>query len=250
MPKKKTPPQFLCGRRTHSCRICKHRYPKSERDIWTCPDCGEHRACKQLVHIEGEACHYHGGKSLKGLASPKYEGKGYSKYIPKGLMQDHNDFLNDPQRLTVSHEVALARTVLLSELESWGKTSNQDTWGELGKLYRKITQNIVKGKDIGRLLGELGILIEQGAGQAEHLESIRKQTETVRRLVDTERQIYVDRGELVAKGAFILLMDKYTNLLFDVIDKVVSNAKERNKILAGISELWVDTFGGLSQIKD
>ena len=200
--------------------------------------------------MKGGACRWHGGKSLKGMAHPKYKGKGYSKYIPKDLVQDHDDFYNDPERLTVSKEMALARTILLHELEAWGKVHNIDVWNEVSKKYRQIIQSVTKGKNVGRLLGELGVIIEQGAGQSEHLESIRKQTETVRRLVDTERQIFVDRGELVAKGAVLMIMDVYTTKLFELAEKEISSVKERNSILRGLSEIWADVFGGVSQIKD
>ena len=195
---------FLCGRRTKRCRNCAHRYPKSEYELWNCPECGEPRACTRPVSEEGKACRYHGGKTPKGIESPHYQGKGYSRYMPSSMMKKYEQFATSQDLLTLEEEIAVARTLLANRLERGLST---EAWDRAGEAYQKVMDSVDDPDALAENLSALGDVLEHGRESAEGEEKAVRLMESVRRNVDTQRQIFVDKGQLVAQSAVLMMWD-------------------------------------------
>lgn len=71
-----------CGRRKKACRRCGHRFPKEERELINCPECGEDRRCTLPGTGSGGACRFHGGGSPQGVMHPNWKNGSRSRYSP------------------------------------------------------------------------------------------------------------------------------------------------------------------------
>ncbi len=228
------PSGSLCGRNTKSCRACKYRYPKGSKAT-ACPKCNEARACSQPTP-DGKACRYHGGKSPKGIDSPHYKHGRYSKYAPAGVLNDYRAYLRDSERIEVDDELAAMRTVFALTYSEVSSKATTDSWERAYGIYKEILRDYKpKGKRDGFLtkIKKMGAILEEGAGQERHIATLNKTSEQVRKLVDTKRQIAVDKGEFIARGYIIELLDRIAQGMLDYV-KPLPGGQAAIKVISSI----------------
>jgi hypothetical protein len=63
--------------------------------------------CRRPVTPGRTVCHLHGGATPRGIASPHWRGRGFSKDLPTRLADRFQRALEDPQLLELSSELAL-----------------------------------------------------------------------------------------------------------------------------------------------
>ena len=63
--------------------------------------------CRQPAMHGRAVCRLHGGKTPRGIASPHWRGRGYSKDMPTRLADRYRIAMEDPGLLSVRSEVAL-----------------------------------------------------------------------------------------------------------------------------------------------
>jgi hypothetical protein len=96
--------------------------------------------CRQAVVPGRNVCHYHGGKTPRGIDAPNYRGRGYSKDIPTRLADRFKQALDDPQLLELSGEVALVDSrlgELLASLPDNPAATDRKVWGELRAMIEQ-----------------------------------------------------------------------------------------------------------------
>lgn len=229
-----------CGRRTHSCRKCEHRYPKAERDLWTCPKCGEDRHCKKIVKEPGLACGIHGGKSLKGPASPSWKYGIYSEHMPRHLLEAYHKFLTDPQRLSVEGEIAVASALLADQLQKLDSIGTADAWVTASRLFGNVAKALDKGENTKatKLLKKLGKVLQDGAGVPEQLEQTRRYLDTLRRLKDTEMDIVEKKDQLVPLSWVIGMIMKLSEVWNEEFAPLEGSTKPIRRIQGIIGEFF------------
>lgn len=120
-------PETMCGAETRKCLHCGHmqkehrrldaepfsrRGPCGNPACTDCPDGFVGRPCERTDLMRGGKCYLHGGKSLSGMASPSFEGKGYSGELP-GRLADHYETVRaDPNLLSLRDEIAYVKATL------------------------------------------------------------------------------------------------------------------------------------------
>lgn len=235
--------KFTCGRRKKSCRNpeCAHRYTKAEYELWACPECGTDRHCEQPVDHEGDACRFHGGKSLKGVAAKGYKHGHYSKYVPKDLAPAFQQFLDDPEVVNLKQEAALTRTMLLQVLQESELGNTVDLWHALRDTYKKAIAAQARNdtKRFAKYYVELGKIIDDGVSAVESRAELNKQIEQTRRVVDTQRQINTDKGEFIQRAWVIGIMLE----LVDVIRNEIGRVSGGQGALQRIQEHMAKTLG-------
>jgi len=240
-----------CGRRVKRCSDCGHRYPKSEYELWECPDCGKSRKCRAKVKREGAACKLHGGASLKGVASPRYRGKGYSKYLDGEMLTDYLEFAEDPDRVSVVMELDLMRSLLASRVEMLSQINSMELWEQAKDLY-DTAMKAQKRKDLQAFaqgITDLGEILEQGVGLSERFQGIQDTSEAVRKLVDTERRIMADKGEMMTRAAVLLRIDALIGLVIGELEGLPDGKNIISKItglygeMVGVSDIPKITKG-------
>lgn len=184
--------------------------------MWDCPNCGEHRACTRPVSADGLACRFHGGNSLKGIEHPNYQGRGYSKYMPSGLVKKYQQFVTDPSALSLEEEVAISRA-LLAERLSLG--SSVEAWREANELYSRMVEANQAGEFelFWETLNKLGEVLQTGSQLIDGEEKTIRLLEQVRKTVDAQRQIYVDKGQMVTIGTVLMMWDELKKGLIDYV---------------------------------
>lgn len=194
---------LTCGRRLKKCRNCKHRYiakgkPGSEYKLMKCPECGTDRKCTQRVKVKGKACRFHGGKSLKGLASPTFKTGLYSKYMPPVMAKANKETAG--QSVGVDGETDLMRAMLATQIERLGELGLGGQWKKAQTAYEMSLRRQRAGRteDFATYFMELGRILEAGQGLLEEEAHIIQSVESIRRLVDTQRQIRVDEHQMIA----------------------------------------------------
>ena len=171
--------------------------------------------------MPGDACKYHGGASLKGAESPRFKHGEFSKYMPSDLRERYESFLGDPTRLSLEKEMALVRALLSERVEALEAVHSAEAWNRLKKTYDSMMfaarQQQVERH--ARLLNELGEIIEEGVGIDSTRKDAVKLIEQERKLVDSQRQLYIDMGEFITRGMALAM---FSNFLEAVKENVYS----------------------------
>lgn len=182
-------------------------------------------------------CRLHGGKSLKGIASPQYKGLGYSKYIPVGLVDTFNEFRNDPEKLALDDQIALVDTYATQLMEELGDYSSAELWEQ---LQAQVT-DYHKAKDDERhnLLTYIFDTIEAGASYVSKWDTLHKTMEQRRKLVADERKRRIEAQQMVTAEQAMLL----TSALLDSVRRNVTDRNVLNAIQSDFIRLTAAANG-------
>lgn len=136
--------------------------------------------CRQPAIRGTTKCHYHGGKSPKGLAHPSTKSGRYSKHLPARLAERYEAALNDPDLISLRDEIAL-------------------TDADIGRLLALVDDEMPDGLDAKE---ERMWQRAQRQNRAE----IHQLIESRRKLVETERRRLVDLQQMMTvEQAMVLL---------------------------------------------
>lgn len=228
--------------------------------------------CGNLPMSNGR-CYLHGGKSLKGLASPSLVTGRHSKYLKGGVLDRYQEALTDKDLLALKDDIALidARIGELLGAIGDGKTNLeaftqiQDSYGAIIEALNAIpalsltgendTQNTfnlntqwrrgrkeTKKKALDErtainqaveALAEMGNQLVAIGDQAEAWNQIQGLVEQRRRLVESERKWMIENQQIITAEKAMLLIAA----IADVIRSNVPDAQQRASILNGINTL-------------
>ena len=190
--------------------------------------------CSRAPVKPGGRCKLHGGASLEGIASATYKGHGYSKYLPRRLMDDYNAALNDPELGELLSEIALVEARMSEIIRLLGTGESGSGWRA---AQTQMTQLIVTLQSAqpdpiaqANALSALRDTIGRGFGDSLLWDELRTLIEAKRRLVETEQR------RLIA-GKMYLTMDK-AGLLIDALIRAVTTHVADRAILAAIQSDW------------
>jgi len=152
-----------CGRRLHRCRECKFKFEAGD-PTKICPRCNAERLCRQSVREEGLACRLHGGASLKGIAHPNFKTGMYSEHMPRELDDKHTKFINDPNWLSLTNELAVLRAIMARRLDELDGYASAEIFAAARSTWReaKAASDRKDSKELYRLFTELGNILERG----------------------------------------------------------------------------------------
>ncbi len=185
------------------------------------PKCGAKTrsggVCQQPA-MENGRCRLHGGKSLKGIASPTLKTGRHSKYLPVSLMDNYHEHLGDDNRLVLDPEIALIDTRMGEVIESLGDYEGSAAWLQLYALKCKYQDAKNDGERLLVLI-EIFNVIDMGASHVSKwnellaiIDARRKVVESERkRLVEAEQVVTVDRVMLLASALLNAVKTHVTN---------------------------------------
>jgi hypothetical protein len=184
----------------------------------------------------------HGGKSLRGVDSPRFKTGRYSKYLPDRLAEKYQEALSDPDLISLSNELALVDSQLTTQLEQWHETGmNRDGWAMAQKLCNELHQHTITGEQakargtmdrLRKLLDE-----ENENNTAAAWEFVGELIESRRRLVETERRRLNDEDHAVPIEKLMLFMAA----LLDIIRRRVGDEKIQREIAQDVRALMAGT---------
>lgn len=144
--------------------------------------------CTQRPRKGKKRCDLHGGSSLAGADAGSFKHGRYSRHIPTRIVKDYEQAANDPERLSIDHEIGLVEARLKDVL------SRVDT-GEAGRLWKQLRTTYDAAIDAQRsgdnvtardLLSEVGKMIRQGQGDWAVWDEVMRLVDRRARLVETE----------------------------------------------------------------
>lgn len=173
-------------------------------------------------------CYHHGGASLKGIAAPNYQGKGFSRHLP-ALMKDlYDESYHDPELLSTRKDAALldARiAVLLSRVDT----------GEAGKAWKDARgsfadlQEAFANRDAGKIsraLTDLDSVLGRGLSDYTAWNELQSCLDQRRRLVESERKRLIEAQQVVTVEESMLLV----SALLESVRRVVTDRKQLSAV--------------------
>ena len=163
--------------------------------------------CKQPALPNGR-CHYHGGKSLAGLASPTYQTGRYSKVLPARLAGRYAEAQADAALLELRGDIALTDARLADLLGRVDTGESGALWSRLMQartdllLYRRAGDTVKTAEALNALLD----LVGQGHADYRAWAEVGQVVEQRRRLVESERKRLVEMQQTLTVEKAMLLI--------------------------------------------
>lgn len=163
--------------------------------------------CKQAALPNGR-CHYHGGKSLAGIASPRLSGGAYSKYVlPPRLRERYDAALDDPALLEQRREIALTDARIGDLLARVDTGESGAIWGALAAAKAELLASAGDTAKSQTAMGTILSLISKGHADHQAWRELGAALEQRRRLVESERRRLVEMSALMSAEQAMLLMN-------------------------------------------
>lgn len=167
--------------------------------------------CSQPAMANGR-CRYHGGKSLVGIASPRFKHGRYSRAIPADLIESFKQSLTDPDQLSLSAEMAVIDSRVTSLLSQLQNGPSADAWNEFSTLVSGLRVAAQEGDDqaLDKIGNRLQSFVEQLKKTTSIWDQLHKSIDLRRRLSETEiRRVqaassWMPAGEMLSLAAAML----------------------------------------------
>lgn len=196
-----------CTANTKTCRKCKYRYPAGSK-LTACPQCGEPRKCTRSAVTGYTVCQVHGAGSRKRPGGRPVVTGRYSKYLPKRIAGRYEEALNDPLKLELDDEIAVARARLTELLDRADSGESYQAWIDAKNLYIELT-DALKKQDVvtsNFCLQELNKVIGKGVHDYASWSEVRAQTAHYVKLVESQRKRQVESQQMITVEQMTLLM--------------------------------------------
>ncbi len=198
------------------------------------------KPCRRRAMANGR-CYLHGGKSLKGVFSPLYRGKGYSKYMPGNIRQIVSEVIHTADILELRAEIATVDALLAEMWKAYEGGVGPEWVGELSGEFESLIavlsdpslnpQERNERWEAG--VGKVRALLRRGADTFERIEKITELIEQRRKLVDSEVKREIAAGNFIPKAHVLLFLDMIARAIREVLD-----SESRNKLIAKLSSLY------------
>lgn len=174
-------------------------------------------------------CHLHGGRALRGIASPTYKHGRYSKDLPTRLLGRYQDALSDPQLLSVGEDIALITSMITETLSKLDTGESGARWRSVWTAYAAF-RSARAGNDPEQIVKTLAVLsqsIEQGYADFAAREDVRSLIDQRARLVATEQRL----EQTMSVNQFMLLAGAIVAELRDACERYITDPQERRRVL-------------------
>ena len=160
---------------------------------------------------ENGRCKKHGGPSPKGIASPHYQGKGWSRYMPEPWLPMHKESQEDPDLLNMVQDIKLRDVRVKQLLQKMGTGDVGKTWLAMREEWEKLQRSLrvadpeEQKRRVGEHVTAISVLINRGSAEAEAWDELLDVSEQRTRIIErhTKQQIVV--------GALVALEDAMTD---------------------------------------
>lgn len=202
------------------------------------PD-GTPRRCR-LRKMNGLwVCQKHGGKSLKGTASPSFVHGMYSTKMPKHLVDAFHQAMDDPDLLSLRADLAVSHVRVAELIGRLETGEHADLWKQLRKTHKELHALLKDDSpdlpSIIPLSERLGAIIEKGVEVEKTWELLAEAIERKANIAQKEHKRLVDMQQMMTKEAAAMIFAAYG-------DVVRRNVTDRT-ILAKIAVEWDKLIG-------
>lgn len=177
------------------------------------------KTCRYWAVAGGTKCRYHGGLSLRGIASPRYRHGMYSKYLPVRMREMCLKAMDDPELLALGPEIALTDSRTVDLLKRVDSGESGALWQQLRASWQAFMEARVRGDTEGMrvALEAHEVLLTRGQADYAAWDAVGRSTDRRQRLVETEHKHRVQHEYLIT----IERVNMYLNLVADIINNRV-----------------------------
>ena len=197
-----------------------------------------HERCGAQAMRGMSVCYHHGGRSLKGVASPRYKDGSRSKYMPVNMRKDYLRALNDPQLLELRRDIALSESRLLDVLKRVNAGESGRLWKLLNNCYQEMldARRANDGVLVAARLNQLGDLIQRGIADYAAWGEVREVIESGRKLRETERKMLVAERMMITNEKAMSLMGAVADMVKTALTTHVPDPMLQRAVLIAISD--------------
>lgn len=201
--------------------------------------------CQQRPLTGRTRCRLHGGKSLRGIASPSFKDGRHSRFLPKRLIDRYAAGLDDPDLLELRPEIALLDAHLSELLDALDIGSHGDLWDDLGALWDRYQTAVREGdrKSQQTLIPEIAAVVETGADVNGTWRQVVRLMEQRRKMVETEQRRLTAAQQMVTVEQTLALMTAYVMGVRTAVERHVG-ARTFRQIMTDVS-LEFDRFSSV-----
>ena len=187
------------------------------------------KQCKKDAVVGGEKCHIHGGKSLRGVAHPRFKQGRDSKFTLMRLQGSYERNLKDEAILHLLDEIAMTRAMIQEMMD---KCDSSIQWKDAQKSWRAFERAEKRGDQVAMCQArrEHAAILEEGAKEWQNRLEIFKGFDRLRRLVDSEHKHRIDQRMAVTQ-------EQLANYVAAIVAIITNRIKDRKLLNAITSDL-------------
>jgi hypothetical protein len=182
-----------------------------------------------------DVCHFHGGKSLRGPAHPKFVTGRYSKVLPTRMLARYREAEKDAELTSLRDEIALVDARLADLLGRVDTRESGALWQALRHAYRTFKRTQAAG-DVGKMreaLADLEVRLDAGAPDDQAWAEIQELIEMRRKLCESEARRLATLQQMISAERLTLLM----GVIVEVIAKYVTDRQALSNIAIELQRL-------------
>lgn len=176
------------------------------------------KMCKKRP-MENGRCRNHGGATPKGVQHHNYKHGGYSKYLPKALLEKYKEADSNEDLLSLREEMALITTRLYELSEMVNDTAGKTKYKELVQKWRDWHR--AKANDSNNapyIKTDLDELIEEIEKDLKIWDEVGEMVNLKRKLVDSEQRKLNNLQQYVPTEKVMLLMGALMDIVVTEIE--------------------------------
>lgn len=191
--------------------------------------------CKRSAAVGMDVCSMHGGRSLKGAASPRFKTGIHSKHLPVRMVSAYEAALNDPQLVDLDASIALIDARVIDLLGRVDSGESGAVWKSLSKAYDDLRKALRESDGIAQMdaLMVLDGLIHQGAADYQAWAEVTRLLDDRRKHVETKQKVELSGERAVSVSELATFM----GAMMALIQSTVSNPREKQQIADGMERI-------------
>jgi len=220
---------------------------KGDRLIYTYDEngqqiCGavtrEGKPCRKKPVTDRNRCHFHGGKTPRGIVHHNATHLKYSRdMVGIALSQRYEDARKDKELLGMRDEIAILTARLGDVLKHVETGDTYAAWRQLRKEYDAMLKATREGKKdkVTDALNNIGTIITKGLGKHQNWNEISRLMETQKKLIESERK-HLNQNKQVMTAEQAMSMLGFIVSVFKDWTYKYADMETANKILASTSK--------------
>ena len=187
--------------------------------------------CKANAVTGSDKCRHHGGKSLKGTASPRFKHGRDSRYTLVRLQDSYERNLKDQEIIELQDDIAMLRALTQ---ESFEHHMDVTPWEEVDKAFKELRRSMYRSnsdpQQVNLRLREMGEVIGKGVDERRNREHQMNNLERVSRVVSREHKHRIDEKMAITQ-------EEMANYIAAIVGVITSRVKDRTVLNAITNDL-------------
>lgn len=192
--------------------------------------------CRLAATPGREVCRFHGGKSLRGVASPSFKTGKYAKDLPVRLRSRYAQSLNDSELLALDNEIALLETRLSELIAGLDESGSSAAWLQLQREVDALDGARASGEaaKAAQAINNIRLIVQNGAQEVHRWRELYEVIQHRRVIVESEQRRLVSIQQMITAHQALVMLRTVETLVLEAVSRHVSDADRRRRIIAEV----------------